>query len=246
LALVEEQFVVYYRPQLSLPDQKIRGAEALVRWLHPQRGLVQPMSFIALAEEIGLTVQLGDWVLEQVCRQIAAWIAQYGFSPSISVNVSARQLQLPAFSEHIESVLRRHRIPPCLIELELTEHSLMQHHDQASVLLAGLKRQGVKLVLDDFGTGYSNLATLSGLPFDRLKIDRSFVAGVIDNPQSRALVNMILALARELNLTVVAEGVESLDQQSLLVSLGCDCVQGYLHAPPLTSDEFAQRAFGRT
>ena len=244
LALVEQQFVVYYQPQLTLPDQKIRGAEALVRWLHPQRGLVQPLSFIALAEEIGLTVPLGEWVLEQVCRQIAAWIAQYGFSPSVSVNVSARQLQMPEFSERIESVLRRYRIPPCLLELELTEHSLMQHHDQASVLLTGLKRQGVKLVLDDFGTGYSNLTTLSGLPFDRLKIDRSFVAGIIDNPQSRALVNMILALARELNLTVVAEGVESLDQQTLLVSLGCDCVQGYLHAPPLTSTEFAQRAFG--
>ena len=217
-----------------------------MRWLHPQRGLVQPLSFIALAEEIGLTVPLGEWVLEQVCRQIAAWIAQYGFSPSVSVNVSARQLQMPEFSERIESVLRRYRIPPCLLELELTEHSLMQHHDRASVLLTGLKRQGVKLVLDDFGTGYSNLTTLSSLPFDRLKIDRSFVAGIIDNPQSRALVNMILALARELNLTVVAEGVESLDQQTLLVSWGCDCVQGYLHAPPLTSTEFAQRAFGNT
>ena len=243
-ALHQQQFVVYYQPQVNLAGHSIRSAEALLRWQHPLRGLVQPGEFIPLAEESGLIVQIGDWVLDRVCGQIAAWREQQGWSPSVSVNISARHLQLPGFAQRVEAVLARWKIPPELLELELTEHSLMQHHRQVSELLAHLKERGVKLVLDDFGTGYSNLMTLANLPFDKLKVDRAFIAGLSDSAQSRALVNMIITLARQLELKVVAEGVETYQQQNLLAGLGCECVQGYLHAPPLTVEQFEQLAFG--
>lgn len=242
-ALDCEQFVVYYQPQVNLPGQLIQSAEALLRWNHPQRGLVLPGEFIPLAEESGMIVQIGEWVLEAVCRQIALWLAQHGWSPSVSVNISARQLQMQGFAQRVETILARYRIPPELLELELTEHSLMQHHSEANELLARLKERGVKLVLDDFGTGYSNLMTLANLPFDTLKVDRSFVAGLSDSEQSRALVNMIITLAQQLKLKVVAEGVETRQQQSLLTGLGCECVQGYLHAPPLTPAAFETMTF---
>jgi len=243
LALAHDQFVVYYQPQVALPAQRIDGAEALIRWCHPQRGMVPPLEFIPLAEEMGLIVQIGEWVLDRVCRQIADWLTRFGRSPPVSVNVSARQLQLPDFALRVESILQRYGIPSNLIKLELTEHSLLRQHDEASVLLARLKKQGVQLVLDDFGTGYSNLATLAGMPFDMLKIDRSFIVDIVGNAQSRALVEMILVLARQLRLTVVAEGVETAAQQVLLMHLGCGMVQGYLHAPPLPAAQFETLAF---
>ncbi len=243
VALDEGQFELYYQPQVELAGQRICGAEALIRWNHPQRGLVSPMEFIPLAEELGLIVPIGDWVLDTVCAQLADWIARFGWSPTVSVNISAKQLQMQDFGQRVEQALARHALPPQLLELELTEHSLMQQHQRAAQLLRGLKQQGVRLVLDDFGTGYSNLMTLSSMPFDMLKVDRSFVTGLQENPQSRALVNMILVLAQELDLKVVAEGVETADQQALLARLGCEFVQGYLHSPPLPSVSFESLAF---
>jgi diguanylate cyclase (GGDEF)-like protein len=237
-ALVERQFVVHYQPQVELARHRIRGAEALIRWHHPTRGLVPPLEFIPLAEELGLIVPIGEWVLDSVCAQIADWIARLGWSPSIAVNISARQLQMHDFGERVEAVMMRHQIPPGLLELELTEHSLLQQHSRAAQLLSGLKQQGVRLVLDDFGTGYSNLMTLSSMPFDMLKVDRSFVSGLQDSEQSRALVRMIITLAQQLRLKVVAEGVETLSQQNWLAGLGCEFVQGYLHSPPLPVASF--------
>ncbi len=243
-ALELNQFVVHYQPQVSLPGKKILSAEALLRWQHPSRGLIMPGEFIPLAEETGLIVPIGDWVLETVCCQIADWLRQQGWSPSVSVNVSARQLQMPGFAQGVEATLARWQIPPGLLELELTEHSLMQQPREASELLAHLKQRGVRLVLDDFGTGYSNLMTLANMPFDTLKIDRAFIAGLSDSAQSRALVNMIITLAQQLQLKLVAEGVETHQQQALLAGLGCNYVQGYLHAPPLAVAEFEQLTFG--
>lgn len=242
-ALAEGQFLVYYQPQVELARHRISGAEALIRWRHPERGLISPLEFIPLAEELGLIVPIGEWVLDSVCAQIADWIARFGWSPSVSVNISARQLQMQDFGERVEAIMARHRIPPQLLELELTEHSLLQQHQRAMQLLSGLKQQGVRLVLDDFGTGYSNLMTLSSMPFDMLKVDRSFVSGLQESEQSRALVNMIITLARQLQLKVVAEGVETPSQQSLLAGLGCEFVQGYLHSPPLPSASFEALAF---
>ena len=243
IALDEGQFEVYYQPQVELACKRIVGAEALIRWRHPQRGLVSPLEFIPLAEELGLIVPIGERVLDMVCAQMADWIVRFGWSPTVSVNISAKQLQMQDFVEHVEATLARHALPPHLLELELTEHSLMQQHQRASQLLEGLKRQGVRLVLDDFGTGYSNLMTLSSMPFDMLKVDRSFVSGLHENPQSRALVNMIIVLAQQLRLKVVAEGVETAGQQELLARLGCEFVQGYLHSPPLPSQSFESLAF---
>ena len=207
------------------------------------RGIVPPLEFIPLAEELGLIVPIGDWVLNEVCAQMKDWLSRFGWSPSVSVNISARQLQANDFAQRVDEILSRHQLPPNLLELELTEHSLMQQHDRASRLLAGLKQQGVRLVLDDFGTGYSNLMTLFSMPFDMLKVDRSFVSGIEDDVPSRALVDMILALARQLRLQVVAEGVETRTQQSLLADLGCEFVQGYLHSPPLPASSFEAMTF---
>lgn len=242
-AIDAQQLLVYYQPQIDLAGQRISGAEALIRWRHPERGLVPPSEFIPLAEEIGLIVPIGEWVLDQVCYQIADWLARFGWSPSVSVNISARQLQAHDFGERVEAIMKHHRIPPELLELELTEHSLLLQRERASQLLAGLKQQGVKLVLDDFGTGYSNLITLSGMPFDVLKVDRSFVSSLPESAQSKALVSMIVTLSRQLRLKVVAEGVETLAQQQQLAALGCDYVQGYLHSPPLPADSFEALAF---
>lgn len=242
-ALEEGQFLVYYQPQVELARHRIYGAEALIRWHHPERGLVSPLEFIPLAEELGLIVPIGEWVLDRVCAQIADWIARFGWSPSVSVNISARQLQMQDFGERVEAIMARHKIPAELLELELTEHSLLQQHQRAMQLMSRLKQQGVRLVLDDFGTGYSNLMTLSSMPFDMLKVDRSFVSGLQDSEQSRALVNMIITLAQQLRLKVVAEGVETPSQQSLLAGLGCEFVQGFLHSPPLPSASFEVLAF---
>ncbi len=242
-AIDEGQFIIHYQPQVELAGNRISGAEALIRWKHPVRGIVPPLEFIPLAEELGLIVPIGDWVLDQVCAQIKDWLNRYGWSPSVSVNISARQLQVHDFAQRVEEILARHRLPPQLLELELTEHSLMQQHERASRLLNGLKQQGVRLVLDDFGTGYSNLMTLFSMPFDMLKVDRAFVSGIETNAPSRALVDMILTLARQLQLQVVAEGVETSQQQTLLADLGCEFVQGYLHAPPLPAAGFEAMAF---
>ena len=242
-AIDEGQFIIHYQPQVELAGNRICGAEALIRWKHPVRGIVPPLEFIPLAEELGLIVAIGEWVLNEVCAQMKDWLRRFGWSPSVSVNISARQLQLTDFAQRVEAILQRHQLPPQLLELELTEHSLMQQHERASQLLSGLKQQGVRLVLDDFGTGYSNLMTLFSMPFDMLKVDRSFVSGIEDDVPSRALVDMILALARQLRLQVVAEGVETRQQQSLLADLGCEFVQGYLHAPPLPAAGFEAMAF---
>ncbi len=242
-ALASEQFELYYQPQVEWPSGRICGAEALLRWRHPQRGLVPPMEFIPLAEETGLIMPIGDWVLDTVCAQIAHWRRCFGDSPSIAVNVSAQQLQQHDFGLRVDAALSRHGIPPDLLELELTEHSLMQQHRRVNDLLSVLKERGVRLVLDDFGTGYSNLMTLAGMPFDMLKIDRSFVAGLSNSPQSRALVTMIVSLAQQLQLKMVAEGVETEEQQQLLTGLGCHVIQGYLHAPPMPRSDFEALAF---
>ncbi len=242
-ALALGQFEVFFQPQVVLPSGHISGAEALLRWRHPQRGMVSPIEFIPVAEDTGQIVPIGDWVLDTVCAQIADWLRRFGRSPSVAVNVSAQQLQQHDFSQRIDAALSRHGIPPELLELELTEHSLMQQPRRAGELMSALRQRGVRLVLDDFGTGYCNLMTLSSMPFDMLKIDRSFVSGLPDSEQSHALVNMIASLANQLRLKVVAEGVETLEQQAVLTDLGCYTIQGFLHAPPLPCADFEALTF---
>ncbi len=235
-ALERHELRVYYQPLVTLATGAIVGFEALVRWQHPQRGLVPPLSFIPLAEETGLIVPLGRWVLEESCRQVARWRATpAGRDMVVSVNLSARQFVHADLAEDVAAVLATTGIEPAALELEITESVVM---DQSEVGIRGLRRLrdlGVRLVLDDFGTGYSSLAYLKHLPLDTIKIDRSFVAG-LDGAADRSIVQAVLALADGLGIGVVAEGIETETQREQLLALGCELGQGYLFSPPVPAD----------
>jgi EAL domain-containing protein (putative c-di-GMP-specific phosphodiesterase class I) len=211
--------------------------EALVRWKHPQRGLLFPGDFVGLSEETGLIVPLGRWVLHEACRQTRQWqLATPGSSLAISVNLSARQLQQPGLVEEIAAVLRETRLDPGALRLEITETVVM--HDAPTTLakLEALKALGVQLAIDDFGTGYSSLGYLKRFPVDTLKIDRSFVKGIGQNVEDSAIVRAVITVAKSLGLAVTAEGIETADQLEHLRSLGCDHGQGYYFAKPMPSD----------
>jgi diguanylate cyclase (GGDEF)-like protein/PAS domain S-box-containing protein len=231
----EKQFVVYYQPQVSLLTGANVGFEALLRWQHPQRGLLPPLEFIATAEETGLVIPLGLWVLKQACGQMAAWhrALKGGILPSVSVNVSFKQLSDPDFVDKVAATLAETGLnPPCL-RLELTESSIMEDAELTLIVMQRLKDLNVGLELDDFGTGYSSLSYLDQLPFDAVKIDRSFVSGMPGRSGSVQLVATILGMARSLNLDVVAEGVETKEQEDRLVAMGCPLAQGFYYSVPL-------------
>ena len=223
---------LHYQPQVALATGMPLGVEALVRWRHPTFGLLSPNDFIPLAEESGLIRELGNWVLDEACRQAAVWQAD-GCNIRIAVNVSARQLESGDLVERIADLTRRHGICPASLEIELTESAVMANPDKAAGLFARLRRLGVTVAVDDFGTGYSSLAYLRRLPIDVLKIDRSFVLDVDRNEEAAQIVKTILALGQALKLTVLAEGVETRRQAELLQSFGCDLAQGYLFSRPL-------------
>jgi EAL domain-containing protein (putative c-di-GMP-specific phosphodiesterase class I) len=224
---------VFYQPIVDLATGRIREVEALVRWQHPQRGVVSPADFIPLAEETGLIVPLGRWVLDEACRQLHAWHQEHPSNPPLilNVNLSARQLQQPDLAEYVAQLLDTYALPPGCVTLEITESYLMQDSDAGP--LRALAALGVNLAIDDFGTGYSSLAYLSRLPINTLKIDRSFVAGLGHEAESDALVQTIIALAHALRLSVTAEGIEQLEQAGQLQALGCTRGQGFLFARPV-------------
>jgi diguanylate cyclase (GGDEF)-like protein len=236
-AVTRGEFVLHYQPILELPTGRIVEMEALVRWKHPQRGLLFPGDFVGLSEETGLIVPLGRWVLHEACRQTRQWqLATPGLNLAISVNLSARQLQQPGLVEEIAAVLRETRLDPGALRLEITETVVM--HDAPTTLakLEALKALGVQLAIDDFGTGYSSLGYLKRFPVDTLKIDRSFVKGIGQNLEDGAIVRAVITVAKSLGLAVTAEGIESVDQLEHLRSLGCDHGQGYYFAKPMPSD----------
>jgi len=236
-AVARGEFILHYQPILELPTGRIVEMEALVRWKHPQRGLLFPGDFVGLSEETGLIVPLGRWVLHEACRQTRQWqLATPGSSLAISVNLSARQLQQPGLVEEIAAVLRETRLDPGALRLEITETVVM--HDAPTTLakLEALKALGVQLAIDDFGTGYSSLGYLKRFPVDTLKIDRSFVKGIGQNVEDSAIVRAVITVAKSLGLAVTAEGIESADQLEQLRSLGCDHGQGYYFAKPMPSD----------
>ena len=236
-AVTQQQFVVFYQPKVACGSGDIVGMEALVRWMHPQRGLVEPMKFIGLLEETGLIVEVGGWVMREACRQVAAWISEGLGRPSIAVNLSARQFESGQLIEQVESVLGETGIPPELLDLELTESILMRDADRVVETLNGLRRLGVHISIDDFGTGYSSLSYLKRFPLDTLKVDRSFVVDITADPNDVSITRAIITLAHSLKLKVVAEGVETEGQYALLVANQCDEVQGYLFARPLPAAE---------
>jgi diguanylate cyclase (GGDEF)-like protein/PAS domain S-box-containing protein len=235
-AVAREEFVLHYQPQVDLDAGRIFGAEALVRWNHPDLGLLYPDGFIALAEETGLIVALGDWVLNVACRQNRKWQDE-GFAPIVvSVNVSARQFQEPSLVAQVATALLTSGLAPEFLELELTESLTMQ--EGAAAKMRELKALGVKLALDDFGTGYSNLSALKRFPLDRLKIDRSFIRDISKDENDQAITGAIIAMADKLRMKVIAEGVETSEHVSLLQQLGCGEAQGYHFSRPVDPESF--------
>ena len=236
-AVARGEFILHYQPVVELPTGRITEVEALVRWKHPQRGLLFPADFVGLSEETGLIVPLGRWVLHEACRQTRQWqLAAPATKLAISVNLSARQLQQPGLVDEIGAVLRETRLDPGALRLEITETVVM--HDAPTTLakLEALKALGVQLAIDDFGTGYSSLGYLKRFPVDTLKIDRSFVKGIGRDVEDSAIVRAVITVAKSLGLSVTAEGIETADQLEQLRTLGCDHGQGYFFAKPMTSD----------
>ena len=239
-ALELGQFVLHYQPQVELRSGRVVGVEALVRWQHPTRGLLAPAHFIDIAEETGLIVPLGDWVLRTACAQNRRWQRAGHPQMRIAVNLSARQFAQPHLTESIASALRESELDPGDLELEITESLVMADVERAIGTLRELKALGVQLSVDDFGTGYSSLAYLKRFPIDVLKIDRSFVRDMTNNADDAAIVATVIALAHNLGLTVTAEGVEEPEQLEYLKQHGCDTVQGYLFSKPVATEALAR------
>ncbi len=236
-ALGNGELLLHYQPKFCIDDGSIIGAEALVRWQHPERGMVPPAKFIPLAEATGLVVQLGEWVLEQACAQAQAW-KRAGLQPiRLAVNVSAREFT-QALPARVQETLRRHGLEPQWLELEITESTLMHNIDRVIGIMDRITALGVKLSLDDFGTGYSSLSYLKRFPIDTLKIDRSFTMGIPQDTNDCAIASTIISIAQQLNHRVIAEGVETEDQLAFLKGAGCNEVQGYLYSKPLPAHEF--------
>lgn len=235
------EFVLHYQPKIDLVRQSIVGAEALIRWQHPQIGLIHPLEFIRLAEETGLILPLGEWVLSEACKQHVLWHAQNLPALKVSINMSARQFRQDDLADRIAAVFASTGADPRHFIMELTESMVMHDVDSTYESLRALKNLGLSLSLDDFGTGYSSLSYLRRFPIDELKIDRSFINDIHTNPDDAAIAGAIIAMARSLSLSVVAEGVENKEQASLLSALGCDQVQGYYYARPLTVSAFTAR-----
>jgi diguanylate cyclase (GGDEF)-like protein len=231
-AIEEREFRLFYQPIVELVSGDIVGCEALVRWQHPERGVVPPSEFIAVAEETGLIIPLGRWVLEEACVQTRVWQSHAGRPLVMSVNLSARQFQQASLLDDVKRALKLANLDPRSLKLEITESVLMQDADTASVILTSLANLGIRVAIDDFGTGYSSLAYLKRFPIETLKIDRSFVTGIVTDQQDTAIVRSVVALAKELSLTVTAEGIETVSQQRRLIEIGCDLGQGYLFGRP--------------
>jgi diguanylate cyclase (GGDEF)-like protein len=239
-ALERNEFVLHYQPQVDLATGAIVGMEALIRWRHPELGMVAPNRFISVAEETGLIVPIGAWVIRTACAQNKLW-QEAGLGPlRVAVNLSARQFSSPNLVAELREVLDHTGLPPSLLEIELTESLFMSDVNLAVDLLHSMKALGVKLSIDDFGTGYSSLSYLSRFPIDVLKIDRSFVNDITRDANDAAIVDSIIALAHNLKLAVIAEGVETAEQLAYLREHGCDEMQGYFFSRPLPAQEFEQ------
>jgi len=239
-ALERGEFELHYQPQVSCDGVTLEGVEALIRWRHPHLGLIAPVRFIPLAEETGLIKPIGAWVLREACHQMVAWDHAGLVVPRLAVNLSARQFEQQTLLTEVNDVLAVTGLHPARLELEITESMLMQNPQEAVLLLGELKALGVKLSIDDFGTGYSSLSTLKRFPLDYLKVDRSFIEGLPADEDSAAITEAIIAMARKLHFTVIAEGVETAAQGDFLRQAGCAILQGYFFSRPLPADQLAQ------
>jgi len=242
-AIENQEFVLHYQPQVNFGN--IVGAEALIRWNHPTRGLLSPAEFIPFAEETGLILQLGNWVLEAVCAQLAAWSRRdVGAGITIAVNVSTRQIAQLDFVEAVRAAIERAGVNPENLEIELTESALLSNYEDAIAKMKALKSIGVRFSLDDFGTGYSSLSYLKRLPLDQVKIDISFVRDLLVDVSTGAIVQAIVSLGHAMGLAVIAEGVECEEQRKYLSAMGCHSYQGFLISRPLSIKDFERMLRG--
>jgi len=237
-ALENDELVVYYQPKINLITDEPNGMEALVRWNHPEQGIISPDEFIPIAEETGLIIQLGQQVIEKSCRQFKQWQNENMPVINISINVSARQFKEQDLVTLLQNTLQKNQLDATHIELELTESTLLKNEDQAESILNQLHNMGIKISIDDFGTGYASLAYLKRLPIDVLKIDKSFIDGILHDPDDIAIINAIYGLAKGFELQLVAEGIETQEQLEKVRELGVDYGQGYLWSPPLPASKY--------
>jgi diguanylate cyclase (GGDEF)-like protein/PAS domain S-box-containing protein len=235
-----DELLVHYQPKYNLETGEVFGAEALVRWELPERGMILPSDFIPIAEETNLIIEIGEWVLDKVCEDFRYWQRSVSSPGRVSVNLSLKQLRQPNFAQRIRSTLRSYEVSPTSLELEITETTLMENPERTIKLLDQLYALGLHLAIDDFGTGYSSLSAMQQFPISTLKIDKSFVRHVSTNPDDATIVSTIVQMGRNLNMDVVAEGVESEDQLAFLQKLGCTYVQGLLFGDPMSSDSYLE------
>ena len=232
-ALIERQFLLYYQPQVDIRTGKIIGLEALIRWQHPSLGLVPPVQFIPIAEESGLIVGIGQWVMEEACRQNMDWQRRGLEKVRVAVNISARQFHQDSFVDSVQKVLAQSGLESKWLELEITESIAVENAAATQAKLQALRAMGVHISIDDFGTGYSSLIYLKNYPVQTLKIDQTFIRDLTRDESNRAIAQAIIAMGKSLNIEVLAEGVEDVDQQNLLETKDCFLMQGYLFGKPM-------------
>jgi EAL domain-containing protein (putative c-di-GMP-specific phosphodiesterase class I) len=238
-ALERNEFILHYQPQVAMADGRITGAEALIRWNHPSLGILGPARFIEVAEERGFIVQIGNWVIREACRQLALWHSQGLPKMSLAINLSALQFRQQDLAEVLEKALSSHGLSADMLDVEVTESVIMEDVTSTLQAIDSIKGMGLQLSIDDFGTGYSSLSYLKRFKADKLKIDRSFVRDIPNDLDDSAIARAIINMAKNLNMQVVAEGVETIDQWHFLKQEGCDLIQGYLLAKPMPPEEFA-------
>lgn len=238
VALNEDQFLLYFQPQINFQTGKLVGVEALIRWQHPTEGLLLPGNFISVAEDTGLIVPMGAWVIKQACSFMQKWESMGMNNVQVAVNVSGRQMWGGGLIDTVSDALKSTGCKPACLELEITEGFLIRKPDKSRAMLDELRDMGIKVAIDDFGTGYSSLSYLKQFPINKLKIDYSFVRDIPTDTNDQAISTAIIALGKALELTVIAEGVESQEQASFLKERGCDQAQGYLYSRPLSQEAF--------
>jgi EAL domain-containing protein (putative c-di-GMP-specific phosphodiesterase class I) len=240
VALERKEFSLHYQPKIDLGSGAISGVEALLRWKHPERGFIPPAQFVPIAEDTGLILPIGQWVLTEACRQSREWL-DAGFAPvPMAVNISAVEFRSKDFVENVRAVLKESHIDPHCLELELTESVLMKHAESTVTMLKSLKEIGVQLTVDDFGTGYSSLSYLRQFPIDALKVDQSFVQEISSRTDDAAIVSAVISMGNSLKKRVIAEGVETREQLDFLTAEGCEEAQGYYFNRPMVANQFAK------
>jgi len=239
-ALERRELLVHYQPKVNLKTGALTGVEALLRWQHPERGLLLPRQFLAIAEDTGMIVAIGQWVLREACTQMREWLDAGLLAVPVAVNISALEFLSRQFVHGVQDALKNACLDPKFLELELTETALMRHAEPTARTLGQLKAIGLRLAIDDFGTGYSSLSYLTRFPIDTLKLDHSFLNDIIVDSDRAIIVDAVVSLGRSLKKRVIAEGVETPEQLKFIQELGCDEGQGYYFSPPVIAQQFAK------